>query len=47
MMKSVPNLPADISNQKLTALVRQLLLAELVQKTVEKRVSYFSVAVAD
>ena len=47
MMKSVPNLPADISNQKLTALVRQLLLAELIQKTVEKRVSYFSVAVAD
>ena len=42
MMKEVPGLPADISNQKLTALVRQLLLAELVDKVVEKRVSYFT-----
>ena len=42
LMKEVPGLPADISNQKLTALVRQLLLAELVDKVVEKRVSYFT-----
>jgi hypothetical protein len=41
-MKEVPGLPADISNQKLTALVRQLLLAEQVSKVVEKRVSYFT-----
>ena len=42
LMKEVPGLPADISNQKLTALVRQLLLAEQVSKVVEKRVSYFT-----
>ena len=42
LMKEVSGLPADISNQKLTALVRQLLLAELVDKVVEKRVSYFT-----
>lgn len=42
LMKEVSGLPADISNQKLTALVRQLLLAEQVSKVVEKRVSYFT-----
>ena len=42
LMKEVPGLPVDISNQKLTALVRQLLLAEQVSKVVEKRVSYFT-----
>lgn len=47
LMKEVPGLPADISNQKLTALVRQLLLAELVVKEVDKRVSYFRAVVAD
>lgn len=44
MMKQVEGLPADISNQKLTALVRQLLLSEQVAKVVEKRVSYFTIA---
>lgn len=47
LMKEVPGLPEDISNQKLTALVRQLLLAELVVKEVDKRVSYFRAVVAD
>lgn len=47
LMKEVSGLPADISNQKLTALVRQLLLAELVVKEVDKRVSYFRAVVAD
>ena len=47
MMKQIEGLPADISNQKLTALVRQLLLAELVVKEVDKRVSYFRAVVAD
>lgn len=47
LMKEVPGLPADISNQKLTALVRQLLLAELVVKEVDKRVSYFRAVVVD
>ena len=42
LMKEVPGLSADISNQKLTALVRQLLLSELVDKVVEKRGAYFT-----
>lgn len=35
---------ADLSNQKVSALVRQLVEAGTVVKTVDKRKSYFSVA---
>lgn len=47
MMKSVPNLPADISNQRLTSLVTQMVRENEVERVVEKRVSYFTIAVAD
>lgn len=47
MMKQVPNLPADISNQRLTSLVTQMVRENEVERVVEKRVSYFTIAVAD
>lgn len=47
MMKQVPNLPADISNQRLTSLVTQMVREGEVERVVEKRVSYFTIAVAD
>ena len=47
MMKSVPNLPAEISNQRLTSLVTQMVRENEVERVVEKRVSYFTIAVAD
>jgi hypothetical protein len=42
MMKQVPNLPADISNQRLTSLVTQMVRENEVDRVVEKRVSYFT-----
>ena len=47
MMKQVPNLPAEISNQRLTSLVTQMGREGEVERVVEKRVSYFTIAVAD
>ena len=46
-MNSVPNLPAEISNQRLTSLVTQMVRENEVERVVEKRVSYFTIAVAD
>ena len=43
LQKSIPEL-ADLSNQKVSALVRQLKDADLVIKTEDKRKSYFSKA---
>ena len=40
LMKSVPEL-ADLSNQRVSALVRQLKDADLVVRTEEKRKAYF------
>ena len=42
MMKQVPNLPAEISNQRLTSLVTQMVREYEVDRVVEKRVSYFT-----
>lgn len=42
MMKQVPNLPAEISNQRLTSLVTQMVRENEVDRVVEKRVSYFT-----
>ena len=47
MMKQVPNLPAEISNQRLTSLVTQMVRENEVERVVEKRVSYFTIAIAD
>ena len=47
MMKQVPNLPAEISNQRLTSLVTQMVRENEVERVVEKRVSYFTIAVSD
>ena len=47
MMKQVPNLPVEISNQRLTSLVTQMVREGEVERVVEKRVSYFTIAVAD
>ena len=47
MMKQVPNLPAEISNQRLTSLVTQMVRENEVERVVEKRVSYFTITVAD
>ena len=43
LQKSIPEL-AELSNQKVSALVRQLKDADLVVKTEDKRKSYFSKA---
>ena len=41
LMKEVPNLPADMTNQRLTHIVSDLVKDERVVKVVDKRVSYF------
>jgi DNA-binding transcriptional regulator GbsR (MarR family) len=41
MQKSIPDL-AEYSNQKISALMRQLILEGLVKKVEDKRKSYFS-----
>jgi predicted transcriptional regulator len=41
MQKSIPDL-AEYSNQKISALMRQLILEGLVEKVEDKRKSYFS-----
>ena len=41
LMKTVPAC-AELSNQRVSALVRQLLTADLVERTEEKRKAYFS-----
>ena len=45
IIKTVPEC-ADMTNQKVSALVRQLVDADLMVKTVDKRKSYFSIAEA-
>jgi predicted transcriptional regulator len=41
MQKTIPDL-AEYSNQKISALMRQLVLEGLIEKTEDKRKSYFS-----
>jgi hypothetical protein len=41
LMKEVPTFPEDMSNQRVNALVRQLLKAELVDRTEIKGRAYF------
>ena len=44
LMKKVPGLPEDMTNQRMSALVRQMVEAGLVKRTEEKRKAYFSLA---
>ena len=46
IIKTVPEC-ADMTNQKVSALVRQLVDADLMVKTVDKRKSYFSIAMEE
>ena len=42
LLKVVDNLPEDMTPQRMSALVRQLILEGAVSRTEEKRVAYFS-----
>jgi hypothetical protein len=42
LLKAVKGLPEDMTNQRMSALVRQLVEANLVERTVDKRKAYFS-----
>ena len=44
LMKKVPGLPEDMSNQRMSALVRQMVEAGLVKRTEVQRKAYFSLA---
>lgn len=44
LLKSVPDLPEDMTNQRLSRLVNDYLVPERVTKSVEKRVTYFMLA---
>ena len=44
LMKKVPGLPEDMTNQRMSALVRQMVESGLVKRTEEKRKAYFSLA---
>ncbi|MBO5730157.1 MAG: hypothetical protein J6R67_03075 [Treponema sp.] len=44
LMKKVPNLPEDMSNQRMSALIRQMVEAGLVKRTEVQRKAYFSLA---
>ena len=44
LMKKVPNLPEDMSNQRMSALVRQMVESGLVKRTEVQRKAYFSLA---
>lgn len=46
IIKTIPEC-ADMTNQKVSALVRQLVDADLMVKTVDKRKSYFSIAMEE
>ena len=46
LMKSIPEI-ADLSNQRVSALVRQLMEDKLVERTEEKRKAYFEKKVVD
>jgi hypothetical protein len=46
LIKEIPEC-ADMTNQKVSALVRQLVDADLMVKTVDKRKSYFSLIVGE
>ena len=41
LCKTVPNLPEDMTNQRMSALVRQLVLNGAVERIEEKRKAYF------
>ena len=41
LCKTVPNLPEDMTNQRMSALVRQLVLNGTVERIEEKRKAYF------
>ena len=41
------NVLSDLSNQKVTAILRKLIADEIVVKTVEKKTSYFSLVSAE
>lgn len=44
LLKQVPGLPEDMTNQRMSALVRQLVESGQVVRTEEKRKAYFSIA---
>ena len=44
LTKTVPNLPEDMTPQRMSALVRQLKDAGVVERIEEKRVAYFRIA---
>jgi DNA-binding transcriptional ArsR family regulator len=44
LTKTVPNLPEDMTPQRMSALVRQLKEAGVVERIEEKRVAYFRIA---
>lgn len=44
LMKKVPNLPEDMTNQRMSALIRQMVEAGLVKRTEVQRKAYFSLA---
>ena len=44
LMKKVPNLPEDMSNQRMSALIRQMVESGLVKRTEVQRKAYFSLA---
>lgn len=44
LLKTVPDLPEDMTNQRLSRLVNDYLVPERVIKSVEKRVTYFTLA---
>lgn len=41
IIKAMPNLPEDMTNQRMTHIVTAMVNADTVEKVVEKRVSYF------
>ena len=44
LLKVVPNLPEDMTNQRMSALVRQMVDAGSVKRTEDKRKAFFSIA---
>lgn len=44
LLKAVPNLPDTMTNQRMSALVRQMVDAGEVKRTEDKRKAYFSLA---
>lgn len=46
LMKVVPGLPEDMTNQRMSALVRPLVTAKAIERVEEKRKAYFRLPVA-